>query len=67
MSYVFHEECVYQLWSSNFEVYSTGMLRLNRHSWITRAPRMLNDLETATLVIPEKEPVHIDKNDILHV
>ena len=23
---VFHNECVYQLWSSNFEVYSAGIL-----------------------------------------
>ena len=64
---VLHEECVYQIWSSNFEVYSAGMLLLNRHSRITRSPRMLNDLETATSVIPEKDSFHIDKNDVLHV
>ena len=45
---VSHEECVYQLWSSNFELYSAGMLRLNRHSRITRPPTTVNDLETAT-------------------
>ena len=64
---VLHEECVYQLWSSNFEVYSAGMLRLNLHSRITRAPTNLNDLETATFVIPENDPFHVDENDVLHV
>ena len=64
---VFHQERVYQLWSSNFEVYSAGMLRLNIHSRITRAPTKLNDLETATFVIPEKDPFHININDVLHV
>ena len=64
---VLHEERVYQLWSSNFEVYSAGMLQLNRHSRITRAPRNLNDLETATFVIPEKDPFHVNINDVLHV
>jgi len=64
---VSHEECVYQLWSSNFEVYSAGMLRLNRHRRITMPPTKINDLETATFVIPEKDPFHIDRNDVLHV
>ena len=59
---VLHKERVYQLWSSNFEVYSAGMLRLNCHSRITRAPRNLNDLEIAIFVIPEKEPFHINRN-----
>ena len=58
---------LHQSWSSNFEVYSASMLQLNCHSRITRAPRMLNDLETATFVNPEKEQFHIDRNDILHV
>ena len=64
---VLHKERVYQLWSSNFEVYSAGMLRLNLHSRITRAPTNLNDLETATFVIPENDPFHVDENDVLHV
>ena len=64
---VLHEECVYQLWSSNIKVYSAGMLRLNCHFWITKASRMLKDLETATFVIPENDPFHINKNDVLHV
>ena len=62
-----HEERVYQLWFSNFEVCSDGMLRLNCHYRITRSPRMINDLEIATFVIPEKYPFHIDINNVLRV
>ena len=58
---VLHEEHIYQLRSSNFEVYSSGMLRLNRHYRINRPPTMINDPVTATFIIPATDPFHIDK------
>ena len=61
-------DLTYRLDTSNFEVYSAGMLRFNKHSRTTYRPEKIQSINASTLVIPRKQHTHIDKSkDVLHV